>query len=176
MLMKDKFQRRLALRLLIDEDGGPAAEFALILVPMVIIFVLIMQFGVLLFVHNDMHNAARDAVRQWSVVEGIQYSGSSESCQTGTITVNSVEDVACRHLALWNSVVDFQVTSIAVSGGVGDADCDRIEVLVEADMADATLFNILGVLSGRTLSVEAVMRSQWDVIEGGAPQVEGACA
>jgi hypothetical protein len=173
--MKDKIQRRLALRLLIDEDGGPAAEFALILFPMVIIFVLIMQFGVLLFVHNDMHNAARDAARQWSVVEGIQFSGSSASCRTGTITANSVEDVACEHLALWNNVVDFQVTTTAVSGGVGDKDCDRIEVLVEADMVDATLFNILGVLSGRTLSAEAIMRSQWDVLEGGAVQVEGTC-
>ena len=165
-----------AKKLFKDQDGGPAAEFALILVPMVVIFVLIIQFGIL-FLHNDMHTAARYAVRQMSAVEGIAFSdGTPTSCQSGPITVNTVEDVACRRLTTWGGFVDFSIEpTVTQLGGSDDGLCDQIEVLVSANMVDASIYNIFGVFTGRNLIANAIMRSQWDVITNGTINTGGRC-
>jgi Flp pilus assembly protein TadG len=146
-----------------DRQGGPAAEFALILVPMVFIFVLILQFGILLFLHNDMFNAARDTARELAANRLAQSTYASVDC--GSQTQGWVEDVACDHLVLWSGVTTFTVQVDVTAAGSADVDCDQIDVAVSTPMDQATIFNIFGFLSGRDLIANMSIRSQHNIVD-----------
>ncbi|MFQ5973293.1 MAG: TadE/TadG family type IV pilus assembly protein [Alphaproteobacteria bacterium] len=60
--MKDR--RRLRF---LGESGAAAAEFALVCVPLVVILFGIVQFGAVLYVYNNMKNAAREGARWYAV-------------------------------------------------------------------------------------------------------------
>jgi Flp pilus assembly protein TadG len=157
-----------------DRGGGPAAEFALILVPMVFIFVLILQFGMLLFVHNDMFNAARDAARELAANELASVTSYGAATDCGSELVPSVEAVACSHLKLWSAITVFSV-NINVTAGATDPSCDQVEIIVSTPMENAALFNIFGLLTGRDLIANMVIRSQHDIFDSGGNAQTGAC-
>ena len=147
-----------------DSGGASAAEFAIILLPMVLIFVVILQFGMLLYVHNDMYNAARSSARALALNETATVTSFGGATDCGNQTQGSIEDVACDHLENWQGLLTtftVDVNVIAVDG------CDQVEVIVTTPMDQATLFNIFGVLTGETLTASMVIRSQHDIIETG---------
>ncbi len=51
------------------EDGSTAMEFALVMPVMLLILFGIIEFGSVLFLHNNMLNAARGAARRMAVAE-----------------------------------------------------------------------------------------------------------
>ena len=61
--------RRLLERLIRDERGGPLAEFALGLIPLVIAFALIFEFGRAFWIHQAAIKGVRDATRYLTRVE-----------------------------------------------------------------------------------------------------------
>jgi len=143
--------------------GGSAAEFALILVPMVFIFVLMIQFGVLLFVHNDMFNAARDVAREMSLQDTANATLNQTITCDGSQINGNIEDIACDHLVLWSGMTTFDVRM-----DVADDDpCDEIRVTVSTPMDQAAPFNIFGILSigNRDLVANMVIRSQKDLVD-----------
>ncbi len=153
------------------QEGASAAEFGLVLFPIVVLFVVIIQFGVLFFVYNDMYNAAREAARRWSTNEGAITTALDTATTCGVETLNSVEDSACEILSNW-TFLTFQVTS-SIQEGVSGA-CEELRVTVTTPMVDATLFNMFGVFDSHTLTAMVATRSQYDVLEGGDPAV-GNC-
>ena len=146
-----------------DSNGASAAEFSIILLPCVIILVVIMQFGMLLYVHNDMFNAARSSARALALSELATVSSFGAPTACGAQAQGSIEDVACDHLANWQGMTNFSV-EVNVTAADG---CDQVEVVVTTPMEDATLFNMFGVLSGRTLTANMVIRSQHDIVATG---------
>jgi hypothetical protein len=150
-------------RFLADRQGGPAAEFAMILVPMVFIFVLILQFGILLFLHNDMFNAARDTAREFALNRVAQSSFASVDC--GSHTEGWIEDIACDHLVLWSNMTTFTVQVDVTPEGTADGDCDRIDVSVSTPMEQAALMNIFGLLTGRDLVANMSIPSQHNIVD-----------
>ena len=146
----------------------------MVLVPMVFIFVLILQFGVLLFVHNDMFNAARDAARELAINELAPVTSFTSATDCGSETVPSVEAVACSHLELWNAITVFSV-DINVTALGPDPACDQVEVIISTPMENATLFDIFGFLNGKDLVANMVIRSQHDIFDVGGNPMSGSC-
>jgi hypothetical protein len=138
---------------------------------MVFIFVIILQFGVLLFVHNDMFNAARDAARELASNELAPVTSYAGATNCGSEFVPSVEAIACSHLELWNGITVFSV-DVNVTN---DSGCDQIEVVVSTPMENTTLFDIFGLLSGRDLIANMIIRSQHDIFDAGGNAMTGAC-
>lgn len=158
-----------------SENGGPGAEFALVLTPMVVIFLVIIQFGIVLFVYNDMYNAAHDAVRQMASNEVMLYSNGtadaylteqSQACD-GTYAPISIEAAACYQMSQWSGFMNFTVR-IDVDENVGAAVCDTFRVTMAIPMAEAAIFNVFGFFDSLQLEAVAIMRSQYDVVEGGS--------
>ena len=105
------------MRIVRQEEGASAVEFALILAPIVIILIVIMQFGLLLFVQNDMFNAAREAARRWASNDAATLTMVGGTTTCGTQVNDTVEDAACETLTLWSSMT-FRVTpSVSEPGG-----------------------------------------------------------
>ena len=156
-----------------DCKGAAAAEFALVLTAMTLIFMLCLQFGVLFFVHNDMHNAAREAARKLaSTVNAVPLDGNSLVCDSNVdySTDPKVEGIACRHLALWSYWSDFTVTQTINADPVANSSCDEVIVEVSTPMGDVSLFNIANIFTSKTLVSSAKLRSQYD-ISGGSSSV-----
>ena len=149
---------------LCDRSGGSAAEFAIVLFPMIFVFVLVMEFGLLLFVQNDMQNAARDSVRLLAVNEvsdGVEFRNNQATSCNGTVAPNGIEENACELLGIWRNSTSFTVTPSFVVGSGNE--CDRLIVRIATTMADATIFDIFGILGSRPLVATASMRSQFKV-------------
>ena len=144
----------------------------MVLLPMIVITILIMQFAVLLFVVNDMQNAARDAARQLAVSDTATYTAGTTDCR-GALVPGSVEDRACADLAWWGTAVHFSVATTVTE--IASGNCEQIRVEVSSPFGDATIFDIFNVLSGRTLRLSTEMRSQYDILEGGAPSTLPGC-
>ena len=160
-------------RFLKDTDGGPAAELALVALPLAVIFVLIMQFGILLFIHNDMFNAARIAAREMAANEALNYTTGDTTC--GSQPANFIEDIACDAMDLWNSFATFTVRITVTKNPAADPACEQIEVMVSTPMSDATLFNIFDLLDGLTLGANMIVPTQHDMILADDSAGSGPC-
>ena len=136
-----------------DTSGLSAMEFSFVMVPMIIVLFGVIQFGGILFLQNDMHNAARDAARRMASVE-ICFGGSAVQC--GSQTSGSVEDFACNFLSAWTP--SFQVTATETN----TADGFDMQVTIETDMAAAAIVDLLGIFEGRTMSATAILRREYE--------------
>ncbi len=67
-------------------------EFTFVMMPMIVLVFGIIQFGGILFLKNDMQNAARDAARRMAAGY-MCFDGGAVQC--GAQTPNYVEDFAC---------------------------------------------------------------------------------
>ena len=110
-----------------SEDGANAAEFAIVALFMSIMTFIIIQVGSLMFVFNDMHNAAREAVRRIAVDESVVIGGATLNC-VGATQPNpmTAEYLACANLVGYTVgfEVDADITTgkpSGYSGGVATA-------------------------------------------------------
>lgn len=84
-----------------DIQGGPLVEFTLIL-PILLSLVLGgTQYGLLLFVHNNMQDAARSAARQLGL---------------GRVTAEQAETLAASQLVGWPTNWDISAQDVDVTG------------------------------------------------------------
>jgi Flp pilus assembly protein TadG len=124
-----------------SRSGAAAVEFAIVLPIFLMLLFGIIQFGAVLFLHNNMVNAAREAARRMSVDE------SFDSGQAQTYAQN--------YLADWN--LAFSVTASAPASGSTSGD---ILVQISVPAADAALVNFPIIWPGN-LVAEATMRPEW---------------
>jgi Flp pilus assembly protein TadG len=140
-----------------DGAGTAAAEFALVLIPMVAILFGIMMMGSLFFIHNDMMNAAREAARRMSVDETVTFDeGVTVACD-GNLVAGSVPEVACNALASWPVTFQVRASTIPIAG----TDNSEMRVTITTDMGPAALIELLGATNGKTMTADVIMRSEF---------------
>jgi Flp pilus assembly protein TadG len=118
-------------------SGAAAVEFAIVLPIFLLLLFGIIQFGSVLFLHNNMVNAARETARRMSVAE---------------LDAAGAEAYAANYLAGWN--LTFTVT--AADPGTGSTD---VSVQISVPAADAALINFPIAWPGN-LVAEATMRPE----------------
>jgi len=160
----------------------------MVVLPMSLITLAILEVGSLMFIYNDMNNAAREGARRVAVDESIIIGSSSLNC-TGVTLPNPVtaQYVACINLAGWN--VGFQTDAEITTGkpnGLASATasstpystCEEITVTVSTTMGQAALFDPFGILGSRPLNVRSTMVIEYthDGTEGATTALVGtAC-
>ena len=142
---------------------------------MAIMTLVIIQIASLLFAYNDLHNAAREGARRFAVEDNILYGdqtgavdidGPALSCVGGTPPdAGTVEDIVCKRLAGWDKRVEVvaRANSPAAPSNVATG-CSEVIVTVRMNMADAALFDIFGALTSRTLTAEASMITEYQLV------------
>lgn len=119
-------------------SGAAAVEFAIVLPIFLMILFGIIQFGSVLFLHNNMVNAAREAARRMSVDESFDQA--------------QAETYAESYLSGWN--LEFDVTATPATVPNGD-----VSVQITVPAADAALVNFPIAWPGN-LVAQATMRSE----------------
>ena len=119
-------------------SGAAAVEFAIVLPIFLMILFGIIQFGSVLFLHNNMVNAAREAARRMSV--------------DASFSQTEAETYARSYLAGWS--LTFNVTATPATVPNGD-----VSVQITVPAADATLVNFPLAWPGN-LVAQATMRSE----------------
>ena len=125
-----------------SESGATAVEFACGLPVLLRILSGIIQFGAIFFLQNNMANTAREAARALAV----------GSIETKTETSQLVE----QKLVNWG--VTFSVDT-TLPNPADPADTD-FTVVITAPLAEAAIFDYLGVFEGGTLRAAASMREE----------------
>lgn len=123
------------------ESGSMAIEFALVAPIFILILTGIMEFGAALFIQNNMVNVARDASRR---------------AATGELTATEAETFAENALVNWGISYTVDVT---VPDGSNAAD-RNVVASITAPMNQASIIDFLGLLEGRTLAAQVVMRQE----------------
>lgn len=95
----------------------------------------------MLYVHNDMLNASREAVRRLAVDD--------------TTTEAEAQTIVQNYLGKWPFNFTIQAEDIATTGD----DFTRVTVTVPMSEA-AVVVDIIGAFVGRTLTARAVMRQE----------------
>jgi Flp pilus assembly protein TadG len=119
-------------------SGAAAVEFAIVLPIFLMILFGIIQFGSVLFLHNNMVNAAREAARRMSV------DASFSQAEAQTYAENYLSD--------WNLTFSVTATPAAVPNG-------DVSVQITVPAADAALVNFPIAWPGN-LVAQATMRSE----------------
>ena len=140
-----------------DRSGASASEFALVLTPMVIIFLVIMQFGFILYTQNSMQNAAREAARRMAVDETTTFTDGNSVLCSAPPAAGTVASIACGVVASW--VGEFTVVTDAAP--LASSNFADMTVSVSTDMGSVGIFDVLGVASGRNLSAVATHKSEF---------------
>jgi len=120
-------------------SGAAAVEFAIVLPIFLMILFGIIQFGSVLFLHNNMVNAAREAARRMSVAE---------------LDAAAAETYAENYLAGWGLTFDVDATEPAAGVPNGD-----VSVQITVPAADAALINFPIPWPGN-LVAQATMRRE----------------
>jgi Flp pilus assembly protein TadG len=119
-------------------SGAAAVEFAIVLPIFLMILFGIIQFGSVLFLHNNMVNAAREAARRMSV--------------DSSFSQSEAETYAENYLSDWNLTFSVTATPAAVPNG-------DVIVQISVPAADAALVNFPIAWPGN-LVAQATMRSE----------------
>jgi Flp pilus assembly protein TadG len=117
-------------------SGAAATEFALVLPIFLLILFGIIQFGSVLFLHNNMVNAARETVRRMSVAE---------------LSAADADGYAQSYLSDWN--LTFTVTATE------PPTTPEVSVQISVPAADAALVNFPIAWPGN-LVAQATMRPE----------------
>lgn len=136
--MKRKFDWRQDWKVR-GSSGAAATEFALVLPIFLAMLFGIIQFGSVLFLHNNMVNAARETVRRMSVAE---------------LDAATAPTFAQNYLSNWS--ITFTVTATEPAAGVTNGD---VTVQISAPAADAALVNFPLAWPGN-LVAQATMRRE----------------
>ena len=121
------------------DSGAAAVEFAIILPIFVAVLFGIIQFGSVLFLHNNMMNAARETARRMSVAE---------------LDAAGAPAYANNYLAGWG--LTFTVNATEPGAGVPNGD---VTVQITVPAANATLVNFPLTWPG-TLTAQVIMRRE----------------
>lgn len=121
------------------DSGAAAVEFAIVLPVFLVMLFGIIQFGAVLFLHNNMVNAARETARRMAVAE---------------LTAAQADAFAQNYLAGWN--VAFVVFATEPAPGTVNGD---VFVQITAPASDAALINFPIPWSGN-LVAEVTMRRE----------------
>ena len=121
------------------ESGAAAVEFAIVLPIFLAMLFGIIQFGAVLFLHNNMVNAARETARRMAVAE---------------LTAAQADPFAQNYLAGWNVVFTVFATEPAPGAINGD-----VFVRISAPAADAALISFPIAWPGN-LVAEVTMRRE----------------
>ena len=171
-----------------SDHGGSAAEFAIVVMPMTLMTLAILEAGSLMYIYNDMNNAAREAARRVAVDESVVIGDSTLTC-SGATNPNpmTAQYLACLALLSWD--VGFETDAEITTGkpnGLASAaasatpysTCDEVTVTVSTTMGQAALFDPFGVLGSRPFNVRATMVMEYihDGTEGAViADVGSAC-
>ncbi|MGH6948442.1 MAG: TadE/TadG family type IV pilus assembly protein [Kiloniellales bacterium] len=120
-------------------SGSAAVEFAIVVPIFLIVLFGIIQFGAVLFLHNNMANAARETTRRMAVAE---------------MNASEAEAYAANYLANWG--LTFTVLATEPAAGVSNGD---VSVQITVPAADAVLVNFPINWPG-TLMAQATMRRE----------------
>ena len=119
------------------QEGASAVEFAFTLPILALMLTGIIQFGLVLFLQNNMSNVARDASRRLAVGE-----------------IDAVQAETAIQGALVNWGATFTVT---VTEDTANRD---IEVLVSVPLSEAAIVDPFGVFTSGTLQAQVTMRDE----------------
>lgn len=136
-----------------SRSGATAMEFTFVMIPMIVLLFGVIQFGGILFLKNDMQNAARDAARRMAAGY-MCFDGAPVQC--GTQTVNHVEDFACSYLSDWPSTFHIAVSETNTVDGTD------MHVAITTDMGAAAIVDLFGIFQGRTLSANTILRREYE--------------
>ena len=134
-----------------DESGANAVEFALVAPVLLLLILGIIQFGMILYTHNNMVQAAREASRILAKKE---------------TTATEAEQVALSQLGF--SGLTFTITTCEPVVGVGggppctpplDPSSD-VSVTITVPLSQASLVDILGLFVTGDLEARVTMRKE----------------
>ena len=120
----------------LGDRGGAAVEFALVAPILLALVFGIIQFGMVMFVQNNMMNAAREAARQHAV---------------GAVTLAGAQTVAQNYLANWG--MTFTVTAT-------NPTATEVSVLITVPIKQASMIDVLGLFGSGNLEAKVVMRKE----------------
>ncbi len=134
-------------------QGISSVEFVIIL-PVLMLFLFgIITFASALYIHVNMENAAREAVRRMAVAE-VAAAGAPVTCDSVQATTpGTAENYACTYL------VDWPVGFVVEADTLCPANRDVI-VSVTVPAEQVALADVFGFFDGRTLTAEVVMRRE----------------
>lgn len=136
---KRALTRRQSGELVKCEKGGTAVEFAFLMPVFLLLLSGIVQFGLVMFVQNNMSHVARDTSRRLAV---------------GELTAAEAQTTAQGSLVNWG--IDYTVQ--VVEPDPSDPDDRDVTVFISAPLEQAALFDILGILGGSDLAASVTMR------------------
>ena len=138
-------------------SGAATVEMAIVTPVLILLLGGIISFGLLFFLHNNMINAARDAVRRLAVNEVI-VAGSTDC--TGP-PAGSAEAVACNQLSAWASMnFTLAVCSPDVPGSNCVAGSNDVAVEITIPLSEAVLMDVLGLFGSGNITARVIMRDE----------------
>ncbi len=121
------------------DNGSTAVEFAFLMPVFLLFLSAIFQFGLVMFVQNNMSHVARDTSRRLAV---------------GELTAAEAQTTAQGSLVNWG--IDYTVQ--VVEPDPSNPDDRDVTVFISAPLEQAALFDILGILEGNDLAASVTMR------------------
>ena len=155
-----------AQRLARCRRGTSSVEFVILQSLFILFLFGIIGFSAISYAHNNMVNAAREAVRRLAVADGVDCTatggatgpctGAPLICGVDTIAAGSAEGVACAYLTGW--ALPWTVTANEV---VTDACDSTMQVRIDTNAEDAFIVDFMGFFeAGDLLTVEVKMRKE----------------
>ncbi len=143
-----------ALRRLARCNKGISSVEFVIIMPILMLFLFgIITFATTLYIHVNMENAAREAVRRMAVAEAAA-AGAPVTCDSvQATTAGTAENYACTYLADWS--IDFVIEADSLCPASRD-----VMVSVQAPAEQVALGDVFGFFNGMTLSAEVIMRRE----------------
>jgi len=142
-----------------NNKGAAAVEFALVIIPLLIIVFGIIEFGLLMYNQQVLTNAAREGVRR-----GIVQATPRIPISNGTDgIVDVVHNYADAHLITFSATPTTLNVDVKVNGSTGIciAFADNLSVRVTYPYTFLVVQNFMpGLGSSLTLSSEAVMKCE----------------
>lgn len=132
-------------RLVRNEDGVGAVEFAILMPVVLAILFAIIEFGSIMYTRQQMLYAAREAARSYAV---------------GQSTAGEAQDVAFKRLDIDTGSVSKNDIKFTVTVTEPGGDSNDVDVKITVPMAAAAIINPLGDLINGTLEVNVVMRME----------------
>ena len=144
---------------ILDRRGGITTEFALVSPILLIILLMIIQFGYAFFVQISMTNAAREGARQLSVRSAVVGTDAGDaSCPA---TDGTAQAVACSQLPDSASLA-----FVLAACNPANADSDlcplgtEVTVLVTINRSELALADILGLFGSGEMEAQVTMRQE----------------
>jgi Flp pilus assembly protein TadG len=145
--------RTLLNRLLGDERGGAIAEFMLGLVPLVIAFALVFEFGRAFWSHQAAIKGVRDATRYLTRVEDPNDPGAQAVAQNLLLTGQQASGGTARWSSGSAPPIEVSVSQIANGGAFrGPANIQIVNVAANVEL-QLPLSNLFALFGGSALGV-----------------------